>query len=702
MHVEDGPGKVPLATFHKELCNFIESDPGHKKLALLPRGHLKSTIITANYATKRIVEQPDIRILIQNATSANAIDFLTEIKKNLTQNEDLIRIYKDPDKPWIADNPLEWSADRITLNVPKLGKKGPTVTASGIDVNLVSQHYDMIIMDDVVNRENTFTKDQIQKVILRYKDNLDLLEPGGELIVIGTRWNYDDLYGWILDPKGDVRKGFKTMIKQAYQGDLWDDPIILWSEKYTAKDLQDLYRQKGSYEFSCTPQETPILMADWTYKPISQIQAGDRVIGFTKGMAKVKSRLVPTVVKHVMQKEDVVQTLVMKKGRAIRCTADHNWYTGREDPTHKRYKPAKVGSKLRLVLDPIVEPVDREALTYLAGIIDGEGSFKSGGCISIAQSEVKNKETYETILKALNKLELQYSLYHRAASSGHAPSTIITIKQSTRLCELLITLPWFGKRDQAYEWLYKKASRFVKEKDEVMAIYEDGLEQVYALETETGNYIAWGYASSNCQYMNDPISMEDAKFKREHFHYYHLDDLRGLPLNKYLLIDPAFETKKDSDNTAMVSIGIDDENNVWILDVLKGKFHPKQTIELMFSLYEKHHYLGIGIEDITFGKTLQYHLNDEMKQRKKWLPIIKLKPGERSKDARIMGLQPLYEAGKVFHCKDGRGIQYLEEELLRYPRSAHDDIIDALAYGPDIMAPVRKKKETRWRHRYLY
>ena len=381
-----------------------------------------------------------------------SVDFLGEIKKHLTQNQDLIRIWGN-----LAENPVEWSQDRITLATGegKFGKKEPTVTAFGVDSNLVSQHYDMIIMDDVVNRENTYTKEQIEKVILRYKDILDLLEPRGQLIIIGTRWNYDDLYGWILDATGDRRSQYNIMVKRAFDGSIDEPGQLLWPEKYRASDFQVLYKEKGSYEFSC-------------------------------------------------------------------------------------------------------------------------------------------------------------------------------------------------------------------------------------------------------QYLNDPIDDKDAKFRRDWFHYYDQSDMRGKQMNKYLLIDPAFEVKKDSDYTAMVSIGVDEFNNIFVLDVIRAKMLPHETINLLFLLYEEYHYNQIGIEEVSFGKTLQYNLYDEMNKRKRYLPITKLKPGVRTKDARIMGMQPMYEAGKVFHCKIARGVAFLEDELLRYPRTTNDDIIDALAYGLDIIAPARIQKESRFKNRWLY
>jgi hypothetical protein len=58
-------------------------------------------------------------------------------------------------------------------------------------------HYDLIIMDDLHSELNTANKEQIEKVVQHYKLAFSLLDPGQPLIVIGTRWDYNDVYQYI-------------------------------------------------------------------------------------------------------------------------------------------------------------------------------------------------------------------------------------------------------------------------------------------------------------------------------------------------------------------------------------------------------------------------------------------------------------------------------------------------------------------------
>lgn len=258
-----GTNAVPLSPFHKELCHFVQNKRDRKKLILIPRGHLKSTLLTIGYSTYRIVQDQNIRILILNATWQMSVDFLSEIKRHLKENETLTRLYGD-----LTVGATEWSSDRITLARTDQNIKGPTVWATGIESNLVGSHPDLIIMDDVVNRDNSQTAEQIEKVINRYRDCLDLLEPGGQLLIIGTRWSPVDLYGWVLNPENGVKDDFDVIVHKAYEGNIetGEDFKPLWPDKFDLKELQSRLRGDGWYQFSSQYMNNPIPEQNATFR----------------------------------------------------------------------------------------------------------------------------------------------------------------------------------------------------------------------------------------------------------------------------------------------------------------------------------------------------------------------------------------------------------------------------------------------------
>lgn len=230
-----------LSGFHREVFEAL-GEGATRYLFLLPRGHLKSSIVTVGYTIQRVIRDPNIRVLIDSSTWENARSFLRSIRGHLTSK----RMQEIFPVTFTTDN-----QDSLTLSTREnKSLKEPTIDTSGVEKTKTSQHYDLIIADDIVVRENVGTEEQIEKVKLHYKDLLDLLEPNGTLIIVGTRWHYTDLYGDIIEHESDR---FKVMVKKAVDGDK-----ILFPKKFTKAYLDELRSVKGTYEFSAQYLNEPV------------------------------------------------------------------------------------------------------------------------------------------------------------------------------------------------------------------------------------------------------------------------------------------------------------------------------------------------------------------------------------------------------------------------------------------------------------
>ncbi len=204
------------------------------------------------------------------------------------------------------------------------------------------------------------------------------------------------------------------------------------------------------------------------------------------------------------------------------------------------------------------------------------------------------------------------------------------------------------------------------------------------------------------QYLNNPVPVETATFRREWFSYYTppaptTKDEKGLPtpvpLRKTMTVDPGVSEKRRADRSAIIVAGTDEAGRVYILQVWAGRVQPKVLIDRIFELYEAHKPAVIGLEQVAFQKALRFWLQEEMGRRKVWLPLRELKPDTgATKEMRIRALQPLYESGQIVHPV--KGAEELEEELLRFPRGQHDDLADALAYQLQLIIKQQAKRPT--------
>lgn len=222
-------------------------------------------------------------------------------------------------------------------------------------------------------------------------------------------------------------------------------------------------------------------------------------------------------------------------------------------------------------------------------------------------------------------------------------------------------------------------------------------------ETLAGNKRQQGAYHFSAQYMLDPIPTDEQVF-RPPFKTFEETDLRGLDLKRFITIDPAISEEKHADYSAMTCIGVDHNNDWYILDIWRDKVQPKRLIDQIFYWNEKWKPTSVGIETVAFQKALQYFLYDEMKKRNRNIPLMELKNTDRSKDERIRGLQPRYEMGSIFHPQKSSvpDVENLEDELRRFPKNSHDDIIDSLASQLELAFPPKIREERKFIKRSVY
>jgi predicted phage terminase large subunit-like protein len=213
-------------------------------LLLAPRGHMKSSAITTAYTLWRLVQDRDMRILIVNETLSNARNFLRVIKEHITANERFIHRYGS----WeLAAS--KWTEDSVVIPRTKISKE-PSISVGGVLGNLVSLHNDLIVLDDPVSDKNSFTPHQRQKLVKWFKNViLPALEPKGQLVLVGTRWHSQDMYGHILEDAGF--KHWKRIVLSAEWKDAEGHRQILFPERFSPEKLDELRGTMGTASYYC-------------------------------------------------------------------------------------------------------------------------------------------------------------------------------------------------------------------------------------------------------------------------------------------------------------------------------------------------------------------------------------------------------------------------------------------------------------------
>ena len=180
-----------FTTFHVDWFKFQMDHP--ETIILAPRGHGKSTICTVAYSLWKLLHDPDMRILIVSNTADQADALSGEIRQQTERNHGLQTLFGD-----ILG--ASWRANKFTTAGRTRICKEASITSVGVEGAVVSRHYDMIILDDIVDEENSAGETARRKLHTWYaKALMPCLEPGGELHLLGTRYHPRDLYGHILE-----------------------------------------------------------------------------------------------------------------------------------------------------------------------------------------------------------------------------------------------------------------------------------------------------------------------------------------------------------------------------------------------------------------------------------------------------------------------------------------------------------------------
>jgi predicted phage terminase large subunit-like protein len=218
---------------HDDIEIFL-CKPATRKLLLVPRGHLKTSIVTKAYTIQRILRNPNIRILISNQVWDKSREMLFEIKELLTTKSDLPKIFGN----FVS---ARWREDDIVVAQRTKALSAPTIGTTGVEAEMTSTHFDLILADDMQGLQNSITKEQRDKVERTYNSYVDLLDPGAMLIDIGTRWHQDDLHQRILDREA---KYYDVMVRRVVE-----DGKIIFPKKFNLK----FNEVAKSWEYSETP-----------------------------------------------------------------------------------------------------------------------------------------------------------------------------------------------------------------------------------------------------------------------------------------------------------------------------------------------------------------------------------------------------------------------------------------------------------------
>ena len=267
--------------FHRELCEFLQN-AGNRKLIILPRTHLKTTICSTLFPLWWASRDTGRRVLEVSNTSPNAEKTVHSIRATVESNS----LYQSVFSSCIPQfSKVRWSDRCACLNRVEDYPEG-TFESAGVGANIIRRHFNMIIEDDTVApKKDDLTgeefmpgKDDIEQAVGFHKLTPPLLiNQEDENLVIGTRWAGFDHINYILENE----KSYRVFDRPAFKED--GTPRY---KRFSVERLDGIRMSMGTTMFSALylnkplAKENMVFNPDWTryYEEGEMPEEGDCVV----------------------------------------------------------------------------------------------------------------------------------------------------------------------------------------------------------------------------------------------------------------------------------------------------------------------------------------------------------------------------------------------------------------------------------------
>lgn len=316
-----------------------------------------------------------------------------------------------------------------------------------------------------------------------------------------------------------------------------------------------------------------------------------------------------------------------------------------------------------------------------------------------------------------NKVETQYSLLASIEGTGAQEWVVGTRYHPKDLYSIMLEMvePTFDEDGQVNgeESIYEILEREVEDRGDGTGQFlwprqqrKDGKWfgfDIRELARKKAKYV--DRTQFRAQYYNDPTDPDSRPIDYDKFQYYEKNFLtlergswfyKGNKLNLVASMDFAYSNRKEADYTTIVVIGVDEDNNIFVLDI--DRFQT-DSISVYFkhllSLHNKWSFRKLRAETTAAQQAIVKSLKqDYLAPHGIMLKVEEVKPTrhEGSKEERMEAvLVPRYDNGQVYHYRGGN-TQVLEDELVSN-NPPHDDVKDALATAIEgAVKPARTMK----------
>jgi predicted phage terminase large subunit-like protein len=185
-------------------------------------------------------------------------------------------------------------------------------------------------------------------------------------------------------------------------------------------------------------------------------------------------------------------------------------------------------------------------------------------------------------------------------------------------------------------------------------------------------------------YQQKPVSDEGGYFNSTMFPRYGPNERPPRDeMVTYTAWDLAIGLKEENDYTVGVTVGMDKQSRLWVLDVVRGKWDGFALVQQILDNFVVWKPDRVGIEKGQIQMSINVFLQKEIESRQLWDCFVDpLVCGRNDKQARQRGIQGMMKAQQVLWPSAG-STHWVDQaifEMMRFPSGVHDDVCDAFGH----------------------
>jgi predicted phage terminase large subunit-like protein len=196
-------------------------------------------------------------------------------------------------------------------------------------------------------------------------------------------------------------------------------------------------------------------------------------------------------------------------------------------------------------------------------------------------------------------------------------------------------------------------------------------------------------------YQQRPTPPDGEFFRNEHIQTYSIHERPPLhEMRIYMASDHAVSLKQENDKTCILVGGVDKNDNLWLLDCWWKKAPTNEVVEKLIDFAAKYKPLRWWAESDHIVKSIGPFLKSRMRERQTYFGWTSV-DGYADKQKKAQAIQGRMAWKTVLFPAQAPWFGDAKDELLKFPRAAHDDFVDALATfgrGLGLMSGPPKEK----------